>query len=351
MALSPLNPWLARRMGLAELTPEGVARWQAAELRRTLAWARRASPFHARRLAGFDTESLRDPADLARLPRMEGGDLAAPGLLTLSQDEVERVVSLPTSGTTSGGGPPKRLSFSAGDLERTLDFFAVGMSIFTRSGDVALVLLPGRREWGVADLLARALPRIGAAALAAPEGWTPADVPGLLREGGAKVLVAAPGQLAAQLAALLELPAGSLRGLLRAVLSSAEPLDGNLRRAVEKSWGCAVFDHWGMTETGYGGGVECAAHAGYHVRMADLLLEIADAASGEPLPVGETGEIVVTTLGPRAMPLIRYRTGDAARLLPGPCPCGCPLPRLGPVPGRLGVDGTITRPEKGRGAS
>lgn len=350
-APSPLSPWLARRMGLAEVTPEGVRSWQMAELRRTLAWARGASPFHARRLAGLDVESLQGPDDLARLPRMNGADLAAPGLLAVSQNEVERVVSLPTSGTTGGttgeGGAPKRLSFSEADLARTLDFFAVGMSTFTRPGDVALVLLPGRRQWGVADLLARALPRIGATSLAAPEGWTPADVPGLIRDLGARVLVAAPAQLAAQ----LERPVNIAGG---AVLSSAEPLDPDLRRALEGAWGCEVFDHWGMTETGYGGGVECAAHSGYHVRMADLLLEIVDPATGAPLPpskTGEPGEILVTTLGPRAMPLIRYRTGDAARLLPGPCPCGCPLPRLGPVPGRLGPDGTITRPRKGRGAA
>ncbi|MBI5520598.1 MAG: hypothetical protein HY916_11145 [Desulfovibrio sp.] len=120
-----------------------------------------------------------------------------------------------------------------------------------------------------------------------------------------------------------------------------------LRREVEAAWGCEIFDHWGMTETGYGGGVECAAHSGYHLREADLLLEIAHPGTGEPLRPGETGEILVTTLGRRALPLVCYRTGDAAAWLAGPCICGSALRRLGRVPGRIASDGTISQPDKG----
>lgn len=388
---SPLDAWLAARMGLPGLgrtapdessapgvtgmtdreareAREAVAVWQMAELRRTLAWARGASPFHARRLEGIDLASLTAPADLARLPRMTAADLGAPGLLAVSQDHVARVVSLNTSGSS---GPPKRLHFSLADLERTLDFFRVGMSTLAGPGDTVLVLLPGQREWGVAHLLAQALPGIGArcvlpqaekaAAQALPppfgtqqtwvqQGGAQAigprtllpsqSLPQQIKTQGVTTLVAAPTQLAK----LLQTPgAQSLR--LRAVLSSGEPLPDDLRRRLETAWGCEVFDHWGMTETGYGGGVECAAHNGYHLREADLLLEVADPETGQPLPVSEhsghsaTGEILLTTLGERALPLVRYRTGDAARWLAGPCPCGSPLRRLGRVPGRLAANG------------
>jgi phenylacetate-coenzyme A ligase PaaK-like adenylate-forming protein len=134
---------------------------------------------------------------------------------------------------------------------------------------------------------------------------------------------------------------------LRAVLSSGEPLSPDLRRTVETRFGCAVFDHYGLTETGFGGGVECAAHAGYHLREADLYVEICCPATSAPLPEGEPGEIVVTTLFRQAMPLVRYRTGDAAAMLPGPCPCGGPLRRLGPVAGRYDDTGRIIVPKKG----
>jgi len=349
-AQSPLDPWLAARMGLPEPHPDTVVAWQMRELRRTLAWAREVCPFHALRLGGLGLEALRTPADLALLPRMEPADLAAPGLLAVSQDEVARVVTLNTSGSS---GPPKRLLFSEADLARTLDFFGVGMSTLAGPGDVALVLLPGRREQGVADLLARALPDIKARALCPPEGWTPADLPALLKAEAVSVLVAAPTQLRALLGHAKA--SAACRRSVRAVLASGEPLPRELRAEVEAAWGCEVFDDWVMTETGYGGGVECSAHSGYHLREADLLVEVADPATGAPLPPGELGEILVTTLGPRALPLVRHRTGDAARLLPGPCPCGSPLRRLGPVQGRLATDALdvnelkIVQPQKGRG--
>ena len=77
-----------------------------------------------------------------------------------------------------------------------------------------------------------------------------------------------------------------------------------------------------MTEMGLGGGVQCSARQGYHLREADLYFEIVDPHSGEPLPEGELGEVVFTTLTREGMPLIRYRTGDLSRFLPGQCPCG-----------------------------
>jgi len=350
---SPLDAWLAARIsrqGRAELSALAepvVEAWQMRELRRTLAWARHASGFHARRLENAGLDALHCRADMARLPRMSAQDLAAPGLLAVSQDEIARVVSLSTSGTS---GPPKRLHFSEADLARTREFFAIGMRTMCGQGDAVLVLLPGRREFGVADLLSRALPEIGAHAVLPPEGWTAEELPDLIAASGVTTLIAAPTQLAR----LLELPASAFLGRVRAVLSSAEPLDATLRKLVETTWNCAVYDHWGMTETGYGGGVECAAHSGYHLREADLLVEIADPLTGAPLPDGEVGEILVTTLGERAMPLLRYRTGDAGRILPAPCPCGSRLRRLGPVAGRLAPgnvddvgDVGITRPIKG----
>jgi phenylacetate-coenzyme A ligase PaaK-like adenylate-forming protein len=74
---------------------------------------------------------------------------------------------------------------------------------------------------------------------------------------------------------------------------------------------------------------------GYHLREADLYFEIVDPVEGRPIPDGETGEVVFTTLTRSGMPLIRYRTGDLARFLPGPCRCGTVLRRLSHVRGRL----------------
>jgi phenylacetate-coenzyme A ligase PaaK-like adenylate-forming protein len=118
------------------------------------------------------------------------------------------------------------------------------------------------------------------------------------------------------------------------VLLSTDYVPASLVENIQRSWGCRVYQHYGMTEMGYGGGVECDAHAGYHLREADLFVEIIDPARGRVMPEGMSGEVVFTTLSRRAMPLIRYRTGDMARFIPEACPCGSPLPRLDKVRGR-----------------
>jgi phenylacetate-coenzyme A ligase PaaK-like adenylate-forming protein len=91
-----------------------------------------------------------------------------------------------------------------------------------------------------------------------------------------------------------------------------------------------------MTEMGLGGGVECQARRGYHLREADLYLEVVDPTDGRTVPEGEYGEVVFTTLTRRGMPLIRYRTGDISRFIPGDCPCGTVLRTLETVRSRVG---------------
>jgi phenylacetate-coenzyme A ligase PaaK-like adenylate-forming protein len=124
-------------------------------------------------------------------------------------------------------------------------------------------------------------------------------------------------------------------GLIKSVLLSADYAPAALVDELRRAWQCRVFGHYGSTEMGFGGGVECEAFAGYHLREADLLFEIVDPASGRSLPDGELGEIVFTTLPREAMPLIRYRTGDLSRFLPHACPCGTMLRRLEKVRGKV----------------
>jgi phenylacetate-coenzyme A ligase PaaK-like adenylate-forming protein len=86
---------------------------------------------------------------------------------------------------------------------------------------------------------------------------------------------------------------------------------------------------------GLGGGVDCKARRGYHLREVDLYFEIIDPISGEALPDDEYGEVVFTTLTRRGMPLIRYRTGDVSRFIPEACPCGTQLKTLEKITHRL----------------
>lgn len=103
-------------------------------------------------------------------------------------------------------------------------------------------------------------------------------------------------------------------------------------RVIEESWGAKIFSTYGVTEIA-NSLCECDAGAGGHLHDQQLHLEILD-DNGQPVSEGEIGEVVATTFGVEAMPLIRYRTGDCAALFGEPCVCGRTAPRLGPVVGR-----------------
>jgi phenylacetate-coenzyme A ligase PaaK-like adenylate-forming protein len=114
----------------------------------------------------------------------------------------------------------------------------------------------------------------------------------------------------------------------RSLLLSGDYVSPAVRDEIERLWDCKVYEHYGMTEMGLGGAMSCEIREGYHIREADLYIEIINPHTGEPVPDGEFGEIVFTTLTRQAMPLIRYRTGDISRIIPSPCPCGSVPRRL-----------------------
>jgi len=109
-----------------------------------------------------------------------------------------------------------------------------------------------------------------------------------------------------------------------------------MRRDIEQKWNIKACDIYGLSEI-IGPGVSCEcieAQSGLHISDDHFLPEIIDPKTEEPLPDGETGELVLTTLTKEAMPLIRYRTGDITRLIPEPCVCGRTSVRMDRVSGR-----------------
>jgi phenylacetate-CoA ligase len=109
-----------------------------------------------------------------------------------------------------------------------------------------------------------------------------------------------------------------------------------MRRRIQELLGAEhLHDIGGLTELyGPGTGMECRAHEGLHYWADGYILEILDPQTLRPVADGEIGEMVVTTLRKEAVPLIRYRTRDLARFLPGPCACGSPYPRHDRLVGR-----------------
>ncbi len=323
-APTTLDGWAAERMGLPRpLTRAALEDWQLARLRELLARARVTSPFYRAR---SDWRELpKTLSALADFPFTTAGDLARadPSLLAIPPSEVARIVTLPTSGTS---GRPKRICCTAEDLGATVDFFHHGLALFVRPDDVVAIDFSGIHPESLGDLLVRALGRLGARPLLVPPGCNTVGLVDFLRQESPGVILGTPGRLLAA----ARLSAGEGGGLPwpRAALASAEALPPELEPELRRCWGCELFAHWGMTETGFGGAVECTCHTGQHLRETELLVEIVDPVTGVPLAPGLEGEIVVTTLRRRAMPLIRYRTGDLGRFLPGECACGSVLRRL-----------------------
>lgn len=325
LTITPLHAWLARKIGCApeRLTRDVIAAYQLAQVRQTLQLARQKSGFYRRHLADAP-EQLPSLADLSAFPFTTAADIRRNPLplLCVSQSEIARVVTLESSGTT---GAPKRLYFTQADQELTLDFFHIGMSTFTVAGDRVLILLPGERPGSVGDLLAQALPRLGAVGLKHGPVLDAAHTLRVMAAEGVTGLVGLPTHV---LALARHPRARVLPSPLKAILLTADHVPDAIKTAVEETWGCPVYNHYGMTEMGLGGGVECAARRGYHLREADLYVEIVDPQTGQSVAEGEHGEVVFTTLTRRGMPLIRYRTGDISRFLPGGCPCGAALQTL-----------------------
>ncbi len=326
MRLTPLDAFNAAALGLAR-PPAGREELAAAQLRAlraSLARAREQSPFYRERLAGLAAGFPAAPDDLAGLPFTTPEELAArpEAFLAVSQSRVARVVTLPSSGTS---GPPKRVFLGEAELAATRAFFRKGMGYLMGGRGHALVLLPHATPDSVGDQLRRALAEAG---LGFTGAWPPTTPP--------------PGRARPPSQAAACWPAGGGLGRGRALgpgrwlrAFTGEYLPASLAARVEGALACPVYGHYGLTEIGWGGAVACEARAGAHCREGELWWEVVDPRDGRVLPDGAEGELVVTTLAPRAMPLIRYRTGDWARLEGGRCACGGLSLRLAGLRGRL----------------
>ncbi len=319
-----LDDWQCEIMGSHHHNArEKLAAFQLEAINKTLFHATANSRFYKTHLKQVD--KIANFNEFNRLPFTLPSHIQADSLsfLAVSQDEISRIVTLETSGTTALA---KRIFFTSSDLGTTIDFFARILSHLTHPGETVLILLPGNTPASAGDLLKTALDRIGVKAI----------VPGLVTDFsdtlehlhthtpsliiGLPVQVLALGELLAQ---------GHHKiGFVRNIILTSDAVSPAIKQRVGQTFGCRVFDHYGMTETGFGGGMDCFAHKGYHLRETDLYVEIIDPDTKKPVPPGSWGEIVITTLGRQGMPLVRYRTGDISRIIDAPCPCTSPFRRM-----------------------
>lgn len=326
-AITPLDAWITAKIDLMTEEPltDKLARYQLARLNETIAWAKSRSPFYRRLYATNRLRPLVSLAELASYPLISAQEVAEHGMqmLCVSQSHVERIVTLQTSGTT---GTPKRIFFTKDDQNETSAFFACGVSTFAKDGQKAMIFLPGDKPGSVGALLQKGLPQIGVRPILYGLADETADAVQALEREQTGILIGIPVQILAM--AYYWENSQAVQWKPSAVLLSTDYVPVAVAETLRRIWGCRVYAHYGMTEMGLGGGIECDAHDGYHLRETDLYFEIVDPVSGAVMPDGEYGEVVFTTLTRRGMPLIRYRTGDISRMITEPCLCGSQLRRL-----------------------
>lgn len=280
--------------------------------------------------------------ELPTLPLMDESALvqhSMAALLATGQDEVCRIVTASTSGTT---GEPKRIAFTEEEHSGIVRYFASGMRMLAGRGETIAVLYPCERTGGLGRLICEAVEQAGSRACAyglpdAGRGF--GDLAQACLKEQVKGLVGFPQHIFA-LAQWCAYQGIEL--FVKSVLLSADNVAPSLKQRIQQHWNAQVYAHYGTTEMGYGGAVECPCGSGLHVRETDLLFEVIDPESGEVLPEGEYGELVFTTLNRHAMPFIRFRTGDMTRLLPGSCQCGSILRRIDVIKGRANDQLPIT---------
>ncbi|MBQ3374360.1 MAG: AMP-binding protein [Oscillospiraceae bacterium] len=314
MTRSRLDALICEQEHLETLTRKEIEAVQLKKLNRLLLREKNRAGFY-RNLP----EHLDRLSDLTSLPFTTEADLSrnASSLLLTSQSEISRILSDATSGTT---GLPKRVFYTDGDLENTIRLYMAGLGELIFPGDTAMVCFPFSGPNGLGELIAEAIVRLGARPLKLGTSLCYGELSAFVNADRPTVYVGMP-------VPLLGLLRACGKKSLRRALVSGDACPESVTHCCEELLGTKLFPHYGSREMGMAGAITCPAHSGMHLRENHIIAEIVS-PDGDPLPIGETGELVITTIGMEALPLIRYRTGDFTRILPGLCPCGSETLRL-----------------------
>lgn len=328
MKLTPLENWIMRKTGINERNRDLLEEYQLNRIRETIAYAKNYSRFYREHLKNISPDEICSFFDFQNIPFTYPCQISSNPLdfLCVSLSEIKRIVTLKSSGTS---GENKRIYLSEKDLNLTLDFFDYGMSCLVDQSDRVMVLLPGKSYGSIGDLLKKALSVSAIECFVCGVMTDVRKTAKFIVENNITCIVGIPVQVL-----YLSRAESEAFKKIKKVLLSTDYVPEVLIHELTARYGCRVFTHYGMTEMGYGGGVECCALSGYHMREADLYFEIINPESGQTVEDGQSGEVVFTTLTRKAMPLIRYRTGDIASFSAAPCACGTFLKTMNRVQGR-----------------
>ena len=304
-----------------------------AKLKEILKHVAESSLFYQKKFreANVDIEKIESILDLNFLPftyKEELRDAYPLGLKAVSENEVIRIHS--SSGTT---GKPIIIPYTRKDVDiwalmMMRCYMMAGLSYQDR-----IQITPGYGLWTAGIGFQLGAERLGAMSIPTGPGNTEKQLEMLIDLKS--TALASTSSYALLLAEEIQ-----KRGLkdqihLKVGVIGSERWSEKMRSRIETELGIETFDIYGLTEI-YGPGIalDCSYHEGMHYWSDHLLFEIIDPITGEQLPDGTLGELVITTLTKEGAPLIRYRTRDLTRIIPGLCKCGCPFPRIDRILGR-----------------
>lgn len=291
------------------------------------------SPFYQKKFreANVDIEKIMSLEDLKILPfthKEELRDAYPLGLKAVSDTEVVRIHS--SSGTT---GKPVIIPYTRKDVDIWSEmmmrcYMLAGLTNLDR-----IQITPGYGLWTAGIGFQLGAERLGAMAIPTGPGNTEKQLEMLIDLKS--TALASTSSYALLLAEEIEKRRLKDQIHLRVGIVGSERWSEKMRSRIETELGIETFDIYGLTEI-YGPGIalDCSFHEGMHYWSDHLLFEIIDPITGEQLPEGTLGELVITTLTKEGAPLIRYRTRDLTRIIPGICKCGCPFPRIDRILGR-----------------
>ena len=314
-------------------TPETIEAVQLVRLRSTLEQAGRC-PFYAKRLAkaGVGPALFRTMDDIHRIPFTYKEDLRSQyptGMLCVPQEDIVRMHS--SSGTT---GTPTAICHTQADINSWADLMARCMyMVGVRRSDVFQNMSGYGLFTGGLGIHFGA-ERLGCMTIPAGAGNTLRQIK-LLNDFKTTVIHIIPSYALVLANTLIDNNINLHTLSLRIALVGAEPHSEETRRRVEQALGVHAYNSYGLSEmNGPGVAFECLEQNGMHVWEDAYIAEIIDPDTGEHVQEGEIGELVLTSLCRQGMPILRYRTRDLTRFIPGPCRCGRAHRRFDRIQGR-----------------
>ena len=291
------------------------------------------SPFYRRKYQeiGLVAEDIKTPEDIAKIPFTTKGELRQAYPLDIQAVPDEQIVRIHSSSGTTGD--PIVIPYTENDVETWGMMMQRCMTIAGLTKQDRVQITPGYGLWTAGIGFQRGAEKLGAMAIPMGPGNTEKQLK-MMVDLGATALTAT-SSYALLLAEEIAKRQMKDKIKLRTAIIGSERWGEKMRSRIMTELGVELYDIYGLTEI-YGPGISisCKKHNGLHYWDDHLYFEIIDPVTGENLPEGALGELVVTTLTKEGAPLIRYRTHDLTRLLPGKCACGLDYPRHDIILGR-----------------